>query len=97
MIYSNLDNYQDQISNLTVSNKWICVFISLFVFISSEDNFLPRLYAGLEARGVPYIPLYEEFVEAKAQDWIYYGSDTHWTQKGLDIALNKTLRVLDTL
>ena len=61
------------------------------------NDFLPRLYAGLEARGVPYIPLYNDFMEAKKEGWIYYGSDTHWTQKGLDIALDKTLEVLETL
>ena len=61
------------------------------------NDFLPRLYAGLEARGVPYIPLYDDFMQAKVEGWIYYGTDTHWTPKGLDIALEKTLDVLGSL
>ncbi len=59
------------------------------------NNFLPRIQAGLEQRGVPYIPLFEEYIES--QEVLYFGTDTHWNERGQQIALEKTLRTLDTL
>lgn len=59
------------------------------------NQFIPRLYAGLEKRGVPVIPVYEDFI--KARDTIYYGTDTHWNKKGLNIALDNAVEVLDSL
>ena len=63
------------------------------------NDFLPRLYAGLEERGIPYIPIYEDFMKAKdnSSEPIYYGTDTHWTKKGLDMALENTVKVLESL
>ncbi len=57
------------------------------------NNFLPRLYAGLEKRGVPVIKLFEAF--ENAEEIIYLGTDTHWNQKGMDIALEKTLNIIE--
>ncbi len=104
-----IDNYCDNIADLASKLKKHYNLKMVFLAIPSKytiyhtlvnedsyNDFLPRLYAGLEERGVPYIPLYEDFLEAKAEDWIYYGSDTHWTQKGLDIALDKTLGFLES-
>lgn len=59
------------------------------------NNFIPRLYEGLEKRGIPVIPVYEDFRDS--EDVLYYGTDTHWTDEGLSIALNNTLRTLRTL
>lgn len=105
-----IDNYCDNIADLSAKlyehYKLKMVFMAIpskytiYHTLVNEDqynDFLPRLYKGLEERGIPYIPIYDDFLEAKAEDWIYYGSDTHWTQKGMDIALNKTLKVLETL
>ena len=105
-----IDNYCDNIADLASKLKIHYNLKMVFMAIPSKytiyhtlvnqdeyNNFLPRLYAGLEARGIPYIPIYDEFMKAKSEDWIYYGSDTHWTQKGLDVALDKTLEVLEAL
>ncbi len=46
------------------------------------NDFLPRLYAGLEGAGYPCIRLYEDFMNA--DEVLYYGTDTHWTGKGLN-------------
>ncbi len=105
-----IDTYCDNIADLALKldeyYKLKMVFMAIpskytiYHTLVNEDtynNFLPRLYAGLKARGVPYIPIYDEFMEAKKEGWIYYGTDTHWTPKGLDIALNKTLEVLESL
>ncbi|MBN2272710.1 MAG: hypothetical protein JXR41_12960 [Bacteroidales bacterium] len=59
------------------------------------NNFLPRLYEGLAHRGVPTIRLYDDY--RNATEVLYYGTDTHWNIKGLDIALNKTLEYIKSL
>jgi len=105
-----IDNYCDNIADLASKldehYKLRMVFMAIpskytiYHTLVNEDaynNFLPRLYAGLELRGIPYIPLYDDFLKAKEEGWIYYGSDTHWTQKGLDIALDKTIKVIESL
>lgn len=105
-----IDRYCDNIADLSAklhehfNLKMVFMAIpskyTIYHTLVNEDdynNFLPRLYAGLKLRGVPYIPIYDDFLEAKAEDWIYYGSDTHWTQRGLDVALDKTLEVLEAL
>jgi len=53
------------------------------------NNFLPRLYAELDKRGVIYINLYKEY--KSANDTFYYGTDTHWNKKGIDKALQLVL------
>ncbi len=59
------------------------------------NNFLPRIYAGLEERGIPVIRLYDDF--KNSEEVLYYGTDTHWRENGLLIALDKTLEMLGTL
>ncbi|PID91751.1 MAG: hypothetical protein CSA96_06640 [Bacteroidetes bacterium] len=59
------------------------------------NDFLPRLYAGLEERGMPVIRLYEDFMES--DELLYYGTDTHWRESGLDIALANTLDLFQSL
>jgi hypothetical protein len=56
------------------------------------NNFLPRLYKGLEERGVPTITVYDDYIKSK--EILYYGTDTHWNKKGLDIALQNAVKVI---
>ena len=58
------------------------------------NNFLPRVYAGLDDRDVPYIDLYSEFINHDRV--LYYGTDTHWNKRGVDIALYKLINKLDS-
>jgi hypothetical protein len=60
----------------------------------SYNNFLPRIYEGLEKRGVPVVKLYDLY--KNSDEILYYSTDTHWNKKGLDIALDETLKVLST-
>lgn len=53
------------------------------------NNFLPRLYKGLDERGVKYVQVFDDFVNRT--DTIYYHTDEHWNQEGLDIAFDKTI------
>ncbi len=53
------------------------------------NNFLPELYEGLDKKGVEYINVFEDF--KKAGKDIFYGTDGHWNEKGIQIGLKKTL------
>lgn len=59
------------------------------------NDFIPRLYTGLKERGIPYVPLYRDFMEADTV--LYYGTDTHWNKKGRDIAVDDVINILDSL
>lgn len=56
------------------------------------SGFLPRIYKGLHKRGVPVINLYD--IYNNSPEILYYGTDTHWNKKGMEIALKETLRIL---
>jgi hypothetical protein len=56
------------------------------------NNFLPRLYEGLDKRGVPVVKLYD--VYNRSAEPVFYGTDTHWNKTGLNIALDETLKVI---
>jgi len=57
------------------------------------NNFLPRLFEGLSERGVTFVNVYDDY--KSSDEILYYGTDTHWNQKGLDIALDETLEVVE--
>jgi len=57
------------------------------------NNFLPRVFDGLKKRGVPYVDLYNPYT--RSDEILYIGTDNHWNQKGLDIAVKETLSVLE--
>lgn len=103
-----IDNYCDNIVDLASKLHTEYNMKMVFMAIPSKytichsvvnedeyNQFLPRLYEGLEARGLPCIQVYEDFVES--DELLYYSTDTHWNKKGLDIALNNTVKILDTL
>lgn len=54
--------------------------------------FLPRIYEGLHQRGIPVIELYD--VYRNHPETLYYGTDTHWNKKGMEIALDSTLNAI---
>jgi hypothetical protein len=56
------------------------------------NNFIPRLQRGLKQRNVSYIDLYSEFT--KADQLLYYGTDAHWNEKGMKLAVDLTARYL---
>jgi hypothetical protein len=53
------------------------------------NDFLPRLYKGLDKRGVKNVQVYDDF--KNCPDTIYYRTDEHWKQEGIDIAYKKTI------
>jgi len=56
------------------------------------NNFLPRLFKGLDERGIKYVNVYNDFIDSR--DTIFYRTDEHWNQKGFDIAYKKTIDYL---
>ena len=102
-----INTYCDNIADLSKQLKKVYNLDMVFLPIPSKytiyhtllnndkyNNFLPRIYAGLEKRGIPVVKVYDDFMSADTL--LYYGTDTHWRETGLNIALNKTLNVLRT-
>ena len=56
------------------------------------NNFLPYLYEGLEERGVRYIKLLDDFLSSEER--LYYRTDSHWTQAGIDLTYNRSLEYI---
>ncbi len=56
------------------------------------NQFLPRLYEGLEKRSVKFIDVYDKFLESDTL--LYYHTDSHWNQRGIDIAYKETIDYL---
>jgi hypothetical protein len=84
------DNYNMQLVYLPLPAKY-----TLYHSILNNDaynNFLPRLFAGLDKRGVKYVQVYDDF--KNSQDTLYYRTDEHWRQIGIDLAYKKTLDYL---
>jgi hypothetical protein len=71
-----------------------CKYTVYHKFINEDpyNNLLPRIYKGLEKRGVPVIKVYDDYVQSN--EILYFGTDTHWNTRGLDIALSRTLQYL---
>lgn len=50
--------------------------------METEARDLDRLYAALDARGVPYLDLRPILTAAKSEQLIYHRRDTHWNTRG---------------
>lgn len=60
----------------------------------SYNQFLPRLYEGLEQKGAKFIDVYQDFMESDTL--LYYRTDSHWNQRGIDIAYRKTVDYIES-
>lgn len=98
------DNIADLASKLYTHYKLKLVFMAIpskytiyHTFLNDDpyNDFIPRLYTGLEKQGIPVIHLYEDFINS--EEVLYLGTDTHWNAKGLSIAIDNTVQLLDSL
>jgi hypothetical protein len=102
---AEIDNICDNISDLAAELKRHYNLDFIFLPIPSKytichklvnddkySEFLPKIYAGLKRRGISYINVYDDFNNSK--EILYYGTDTHWNKKGMEIALGETLKLL---
>jgi hypothetical protein len=95
------DNIADMASYLKRHYNLHTVFIpipskySIYHKLINNDpysNFLPRIYEGLDKRGVPVVNLYDLY--NRSDEILYYGTDNHWNKKGLDMAMKEALSVM---
>lgn len=59
---------------------------------TKSNDFFSRLFQLLDQKQVKYINLYQPFLESK--DIVYFVSDTHWNNSGIQISINQTIKRL---
>jgi len=82
-----LDRYNMHILYLPMPAKY-----TLYHKVVNDDpynEFLPRLFEKLEAKGVKFVNVYDDY--KKSDTLLYYRTDSHWNQKGIDIAYKNML------
>ena len=100
LICDNIQRLHDELDRrfniemifLPVPNK-ITVHHDLVFDHAVYGNLLPRVFAGLDRRGVPFIDLYTPY--AAATNMLYFHSDTHWNEHGIDLAVETTRDYLE--
>lgn len=55
------------------------------------DDFLPKLYAALQDHGVSTVQIFPRFQDS--EESLYYPTDTHWKNAGIQIAVDETVKV----
>lgn len=99
-------NYVQNMERLKENLKSIYNLEVIFMLIPSKytiysglvntdeyNDFLPELQHEMDKRDLKYINLYKEF--KSSEDTLYFGTDTHWNKKGVDIAVRKTLEAMN--
>jgi hypothetical protein len=56
------------------------------------NNFLPRLYDGLDKRNVKYVNVFDAF--ENSNQFLYYRTDDHWNEDGIQMAYRLTLEYI---
>jgi hypothetical protein len=74
-----------------IPNKYTLYFNRVDVNAEYND-FLPRIFNGLEKRGVDFVNIYDEF--KKSDSVLYFGTDSHWNERGAQIAVEKIIEQL---
>jgi hypothetical protein len=100
-----IDTYCDNIARLAADLKQIYHLELVFMPVPSKytiyykylnndpyNDFLPMIYEGLEKRSIPVIKLLDDFRQASEE--LYYGTDTHWNDKGIKIAVENTMEII---
>jgi hypothetical protein len=87
-----LDRYNTELLLLLVPNK-VTTFADEMGL--SYNNLIPRLEAKLDAAGIPYVSIYDDFLgNGRA---MYYTSDPHWNSTGREVAVQKVTAKIDAL
>jgi hypothetical protein len=83
-----LKYYNLKLILVPVPNKFT-IYVKKIRPFDKYDNFLPRLHRELDARGIKNVNLYDDYISSDTL--LYYGTDSHWNKKGVDIAVQKIL------
>lgn len=86
-----LINYNLKLIFVPVPNKFT-IYSKIIKPADKYDDFLPRLYREMDNRKISYVNLYDSFISSDTL--LYYGTDSHWNKKGVDIAVNEILKEL---
>ncbi len=86
------DQYGIEMIFMGIPNK-ISIHHDLVWEDATYNGFLPRVQEGLALKGIPFVDLYDAFASSDKQ--LYFLSDTHWNEKGIALALDETLALLD--
>lgn len=105
-----INNYCDNIEDLSKKLKERYNLEMIFMIIPNKftiyhnkvdtpknryGNLIPKLYAELGRRGIPVIDVLDDYLTYRDRKLLFYGTDTHWTQDGLQIALEKTIEKIN--
>jgi len=69
---------------------------TLYHHLLNEDaynEFLPKLYKGLQERDLFFVNIFDEY--NNSSDTLFYRTDSHWNQTGIDMAYSKTLEYIE--
>jgi hypothetical protein len=85
------DKYHTELIFLPVPNKYSIEHT--YFNQDSYNQFLPRLYSELKKRHIATVELYDRFCSSKEE--LYFRSDSHWNGRGVSIALDELLKVMN--
>jgi hypothetical protein len=90
-----LDNQLKELYNLQLVLMPIPSKITIYdykVDLYQYNNLLPQIYSELKNRGILYVDLYNPY--KMSDEILYYATDTHWNEKGIDLALKATINTI---
>lgn len=85
-----MDYYNIRLFLLPIPAKY--TLYHKFINDDEYNNLLPRLYEELDKKDINYVRLLDDFMNA--DEVLYYGTDSHWKKKGMDMAVNKIIDFL---
>lgn len=91
------ERYNLQMAFMIIPSKFTIYCNIVDSLRSSYGNLIPELYRELDERGIPVIKIYDDYLSERDNKLLYFGTDTHWTEDGLQIALKSTIRKIDSI
>jgi hypothetical protein len=86
-----MDRYNLKLIFLPVPNKFT-IYHSTIRPEDKYDDFLPRLCTALGKHHISCVNLYDDFITSDSL--VYYGTDSHWNEKGVSITVNRLLELI---
>lgn len=88
------DHYNLKLVFMPVPSKFT-IYHDLIDPETPYNGFLPRLFEQLDKKGVHYVNLYHPYLNA--DEYVFYGTDEHWTEEGVSIATHELTKELKQL
>jgi hypothetical protein len=84
-----LDRYNLEMIFVPIPNKYT-LYHDVVKPEDAYNDFLPRFYKEMNNRNIKYVNVYNKF--KNADTLLYYGTDSHWNKKGVDITVEEILK-----